>query len=155
MPKVKTVFVCQNCGWNSPRWQGQCSECGEWNTLVEEVVASRTEAVASKVVANAAQQKIISFSEIAQSEISLRRISTGIGEFDRVLGGTDDQRGMVAGGVYLIGGEPGIGKSTLLTQLVLALLKKEGADGGGRPILYVCGEESPSQITFRIKRIIK
>ncbi len=155
MAKVRTVFICQNCGWNSPRWQGQCSECGEWNTLVEEVAQTKASAATEERVATAAAQKVISFTDIALSEITLQRLSTGIGEFDRVLGGAEGQQGMVAGGVYLIGGEPGIGKSTLLTQVVLSLLKKEKSSVGGRPILYVCGEESPAQITLRIKRIIK
>ncbi len=157
MSKIKTVFVCQNCGWHSPRWQGQCSDCNEWNTLVEEIAETRTEQQSTKTVTAAAQQKLVAFTDIMQSDVSLRRISTGIGEFDRVLGGADNQRGMVEGGVYLIGGEPGIGKSTLLTQVVLALLKKESLDSNNnsRPILYVCGEESPTQISLRIKRMIK
>lgn len=157
MPKVKTIFVCQNCGWHSPRWQGQCSECGEWNTLVEEVSENKLAATTSDKLTQAAQQKVLSFVDVAKSDTIIRRLSTGISEFDRVLGGAEGQQGMVAGGVYLIGGEPGIGKSTLLTQVVLALLRTADRDQTiiQKPILYVCGEESPAQISLRINRIIK
>lgn len=165
MAKSQTVFVCQNCGETFPKWMGQCSNCGEWNTLVEQMAAppttgavggggSRTKAINP--------QNIVSFSEVKATKRPKSRSSTQIGELDRVLGG-----GMVPGAVMLIGGEPGIGKSTLLTQMVVQVIanhvspqknksaKSEVASGDEFVILYVAGEESPSQIVLRISRILE
>jgi DNA repair protein RadA/Sms len=171
MAKTTTVFICQNCGAEHPKWSGQCSNCGQWNTLVEEVKISdkgkRSEtAPASKPVD---PKNIVPFSRVDLASAQKRRFSTQLGELDRVLGG-----GLVPGAVVLIGGEPGIGKSTLLTQMVLLMLsnwlssekavktkgaqKKASAEQDSnevRPILYVCGEESPAQISLRIKRILE
>ncbi|MDQ3008451.1 MAG: DNA repair protein RadA [bacterium] len=163
MAKPKTVFTCQNCGEKHPRWQGQCSNCSEWNTLVESI-----EAVPVKRGIGVPAEKaydssnVIAFSEVDLAGAQKRRISTTIGEFDRVLGSgrlSDGSltTGMVPGAVMLIGGEPGIGKSTLLTQMVVQLIFRatEVNPNADKPLLYVSGEESPSQISLRIKRILE
>jgi DNA repair protein RadA/Sms len=139
MSKTKTLFVCQECGADSPKWIGKCPSCGNWNTYVEEIkitkgANSRFVAQTDKVVA-----KPLSFDKI-QSE-SFTRLETGILEFDRILGG-----GIVPGGFILLGGEPGIGKSTLALQLALKSKSK---------VLYVSGEESASQIKMRAERVGK
>lgn len=141
MPKTSTKFVCSNCGNESLKWQGQCNGCAEWNTLVETVV-STTRPAKSRRSGTIPIAKIIKFQDIKGQDVV--RVKTGIGELDRVLGG-----GLVPGSVVLLAGEPGIGKSTLLTQLCL---KMEGSDPS---ILYVCGEESPEQIKMRINRLGK
>lgn len=139
MAKVKTNFFCQNCGHSSPKWEGKCSSCGEWNTYVEEVVTSNTKsATAPKLGASGKQFEIRSISEIEVNPE--KRLNTPDIEFDRVLGG-----GLVPGSLTLIGGEPGIGKSTLLLQLAL--------NWSGRKILYISGEESEGQIRMRAERI--
>jgi DNA repair protein RadA/Sms len=148
MSKSSSVFVCQNCGASYPKWSGQCAQCWEWNSLVETVqTKTRGKSTAPLEISNL----VTPFSEVEPASASKRRFSSGIGELDRVLGG-----GIVPGGVALIGGEPGIGKSTLLTQLVLQLLERSAAatDVAGS-ILYVCGEESPQQISLRISRILE
>ncbi len=136
MAKAKTQFVCSECGYTSVKWSGKCPSCNEWNTLVEEVVEI---APAGKAKIVSAPAKIITFDKIPLE--SEKRFSTGIGEFDRVLGG-----GVVPGGVCLAGGEPGIGKSTLFLQ-VAKLLSAFGN------VLYVSGEESPAQIKMRAQRL--
>ncbi|MPS73595.1 MAG: DNA repair protein RadA [Chryseobacterium sp.] len=132
MAKLKTQYFCQNCGAQYSQWHGQCKTCGEWNTLVEEIVEKSTKSVATK-----SRSHIINIIEVETSEEP--RIKTPSEELDRVLGG-----GIVLGSVTLIGGEPGIGKSTLLLQLALKMKKK---------ILYVSGEESASQIKMRADRL--
>jgi DNA repair protein RadA/Sms len=151
----KSIFVCQNCGSAFPKWQGQCTSCGEWNTLVEEMEPDKpkkgkksTRTMDSRDI----KDKVISQQHVSQSTTTQRRISTGITEFDRVLGGPEGASGMVQGAVMLIGGEPGIGKSTLLTQLVLHQLAKNLLN---ETIVYVAGEESPSQINLRINRLLE
>ncbi len=133
MAKLKTVYFCQNCGAQYPQWHGQCKNCGEWNTLVEEVV----EKTSSKSTLSRSKQHIINIIEVETNEEP--RILTPSEELNRVLGG-----GIVLGSVTLIGGEPGIGKSTLLLQLALKMKKR---------ILYVSGEESASQIKMRADRL--
>lgn len=133
MPKLKTAYYCQNCGTQFSQWYGQCKNCGSWNTLVEEVVEKSD-------VKNSLDKKknhIINIIEVETNEEP--RIKTISEELNRVLGG-----GIVLGSVILIGGEPGIGKSTLLLQLALKMKKK---------ILYVSGEESASQIKMRADRL--
>ncbi len=151
MAKLKTVFVCQTCGTEFPRWTGQCSSCGAWNTLVEEV-QDKTLIRAEK---HSLEKNSISFSQVELVKGAKQRFSTGVGELDRVLGSDNSVQGMVAGAVILLGGEPGIGKSTLLTQVVLHEVERAAEEGDSRKILYVCGEESPSQIVLRINRLLE
>ncbi|AMC34878.1 DNA repair protein RadA [Janthinobacterium sp. B9-8] len=136
MAKIRSSFICQLCGSASPKWQGQCPGCGEWNTLQEGVAET---APATRFQSLAADGAIHQLIDVEAAEIP--RIATGMAELDRVLGG-----GLVPGGVVLIGGDPGIGKSTLLLQ-AMTLLAAE------RPVLYVSGEESPQQIALRAKRL--
>ena len=136
MAKTKTSFFCQNCGTQHAQWQGQCHACKSWNTLVEEIL-EKTPPQAWKEEANTASNKAVLLEEIqTHTEI---RIDTKDAELNRVLGG-----GMVPGAVILLGGEPGIGKSTLLLQLALS---------SEHPILYVSGEESQKQIKLRANRM--
>jgi DNA repair protein RadA/Sms len=136
MAKGKSIYSCSECGATSPKWQGQCPGCGEWNTLVESVAEKpgghRFESLTPVA-------RLVNLSEIETRESE--RIATGIAEFDRALGG-----GLVAGGVVLIGGDPGIGKSTLLLQ-ALSLLSS------GCKVLYVSGEESGEQVALRARRL--
>ena len=139
MAKAKsTAFFCQNCGYESAKWQGQCPACHEWNTFTEEPVAKITGSAAVKKAA--AEIRPVRLSEIQTDES--QRISSGMKELDRVLGG-----GIVAGSLMLVGGDPGIGKSTLLLQVCHNLT------GTGHKVLYVSGEESVQQIKLRAKRI--
>ena len=134
---LHSKYICQQCGYESTGWLGKCPECGTWNSLVETVVSTGQESKRVKEYKkNSITSKPIKLSEIKQTQT--QRISTKISELDRVLGG-----GLVPGQVVLIAGEPGIGKSTLLTQL---------ANNLGN-VLYVCGEESASQIAIRAKRL--
>jgi len=137
MAKVKTFYQCQSCGYTSPKWLGKCPDCEEWNTLVEE----RKEIVSSRLSLPAqfrkSEPQILSSISAAHDQ----RTSTGIRELDRVLGG-----GVVTGSVILVGGDPGIGKSTLLLQALA------GLSGQGQ-VLYVSGEESPEQIKIRAERL--
>ena len=137
--KNATVFFCQECGYESSKWMGQCPACKQWNTFVEEKVVS---ACNSKGVKSAIRE---SSKPAVLSEISLEeedRITTGLEELDRVLGG-----GLVAGSLTLVGGDPGIGKSTLLLQVCRNL------SGDNREVLYVSGEESLKQIKLRANRL--
>lgn len=155
MAKATTAYVCQQCGETTPKWMGQCPNCGQWNTLVETVIEKPGKAGKNSL---GGQQKtvsadaVVSFGDAGHQALPQERISTGIGEFDRVLGMTTSKGkstgGIVPGAVILIGGEPGIGKSTLLTQMVIEMAERS------TQILYVAGEESPSQITLRINRIL-
>ena len=145
MARATSVWECQQCGSQSPKWSGRCPDCGQWNTLVETVVSgnrAKGQGLRAKgqkgTTPNAKPQKL---SDILKDiDTSSRRITTGIGELDRVLGG-----GLVPGQVALLAGEPGMGKSTLLSQVALQLSS----------ILYVCGEESPSQVAMRLQRLYK
>lgn len=139
--KSGTVFFCQNCGYESSKWMGQCPGCREWNSFVEEPVSKP----AHMGAAAGQQGRRGSVQPSVLSEISLKeedRISTGIGELDRVLGG-----GVVQGSLTLVGGDPGIGKSTLLLQVCRNL------SGSGQKVLYISGEESLAQIKMRADRI--
>lgn len=136
--KSKTVFVCGECGYETPKWVGKCPGCGEWNTMVEDV------RLPQKAAVSAAPRPAHTFSAIPLSQINAadeHRFVTGISELDRVLGG-----GIVKGSVILLSGDPGIGKSTILLQVCNALQ-------GNIKILYVSGEESAIQIKLRAKRI--
>jgi len=138
MARKATVFVCQGCNSQFPKWAGQCANCGQWNSLVETVVASVSPSRKEKTT-------LYSTNPVKISQVKAERVSrqmTGIKELDRVLGG------IVPGSVVLIAGSPGMGKSTLLTQLALKLAKTKTAS-----VLYVCGEESPSQVKMRVERL--
>ena len=137
MAKNRTIYFCRNCGAQSATWVGRCHPCGEWNTFEEEVLPSENHP-ANRSGAQQVKSRPVHLSEIAPSTGS-RRILTGIQEINRVLGG-----GIVPGSVILLGGEPGIGKSTLLLQLALSLPEK-------RKVLYVSGEESEMQLKMRAR----
>lgn len=137
MKKIKTVFRCQECGYTSPKWLGRCPDCGKWNTFAEE-----KELPASRLGARALtgfSSEVVALKSISAENFV--RVKTGIGEFDRMLGG-----GLVPGSILLLGGPPGIGKSTLMLQVSNALSKTSR-------VLYVSGEESLSQIKSRAERL--
>lgn len=136
MAKSKSTFVCQSCGTNSAKWIGRCPACGEWNTYIEEIVAKPQAGTSSSVKRFTSRPKKLA--EIKSEDV--KRMQTGNQEFDRVVGG-----GIVPGSIILIGGEPGIGKSTLVLQLALAI--KEFT------ILYISGEESQQQLKMRAERL--
>jgi DNA repair protein RadA/Sms len=135
----KTTFVCQNCGSTSPRWVGKCPSCGEWNTLTEEADAVRPPGTG---LARRGSGRVIVLEGLKGSTQEAPRFSTGIGELDRVTGG-----GIVPGSALLIGGEPGIGKSTLLLQLAATLAR------AGRRAVYFSGEEAAAQVRLRAERL--
>ncbi len=140
MAKDKSVYICTECGTYEPKWQGQCPACMAWNTLVESVAeTASTNRYANKFESLAATGQLQKLNDIEAADVE--RQPTGLAEFDRVLGG-----GLVEGGVILIGGDPGIGKSTLLLQVLCHLGKSSQA-------IYVSGEESPQQIAMRAKRL--
>lgn len=139
MAKIKTRFVCQDCGTSSPKWMGRCAGCGTWNSLVEEV-SSRTTGHSAQSTLTSSISSLAS--DDADAEDSRPRISTGNTELDRVLGG-----GLVSDSFVLIGGDPGIGKSTLLLQLL------EGLCSQSIRVLYASGEESVSQLKSRAHRL--
>src|SRR5678815_5686799 len=139
MKKTDTIFVCQNCSYQSRKWLGKCPECGEWNSLVEERAKSNRKG------AGATSFKLREIEAVAYSEIEPQddvRIGSGVTEFDRVLGG-----GIVPGTLVLIGGDPGIGKSTLLLQVA------DHLSLSGTTVLYVSGEESERQVKLRGERL--
>lgn len=143
MPKAKSVYVCRECGFESPKWNGKCPNCGSWNSLEETEIIPKTKAtigVSAKSTGNDLSEKIVSLAD-ADTSLNEVRYKTGLGELDRVLGG-----GLVKGSLVLLGGEPGIGKSTLLLQICEFL-------GSSHTILYVSGEESIRQIKLRAQRL--
>jgi len=131
--KEKKGFICQNCGYESPKWLGRCPNCGEWNTFAEEVLKKK-EKFSVKTTSP------VKFKDV--ENVSIERINTGINEFDRVLGG-----GIVKGSLILVGGDPGIGKSTLLTTISGKFSEKD------KKVLYVSGEESVYQVKLRVERL--
>ncbi len=139
MAKPKAQFQCEACGYAAPKWMGRCPECGEWNTLVETVAPSSLPAGAI-----ASGEKPVPLCEVRADEVP--RIRTGIGELDRVLGG-----GLVPGSLVLLGGDPGIGKSTLLLQALHGIAAPQ--QGAPRGVLYVSGEESVRQTALRAQRL--
>mgnify|MGYP000568768361 CR=1 FL=1 len=144
MAKEKTVFFCSECGFETPRWQGRCPSCGEWNTLTESTVVSGGPSASHRInrdpkKVNSARNRVVRLTDIGIT--SETRIATGMGELDRVLGG-----GAVSGSLVLVGGEPGIGKSTLLLQICRDLCKNH-------KVLYVSGEESHRQLKLRADRL--
>lgn len=140
MAKLKTKFVCQQCGASYGKWAGRCENCGQWNTLVEEMVQAEKKAVVDR--SSGENLSAQDFRNI-KAEVSSTRVGTGFSEFDDVLGG-----GLMPGGVALLAGEPGIGKSTLLMQLALHVAVD-------KPVLYVSGEESAAQVKLRGDRLAK
>lgn len=138
MAKTKSVYVCQNCGAESPKWIGKCPSCGEWNSYVEEIISKEASGKTIPGFQEMAKQKPILISDVETEQEP--RIDTSNNELNRVLGG-----GLVPGSLVLIGGEPGIGKSTLVLQVVLNLK--------GKRTLYISGEESVRQIKLRAERI--
>jgi len=136
MAKNKTVFFCKECGCESTKWVGQCPGCRQWDTFVEEPVVKRS--VSSGSIKNAKEPELLSNIKIEEES----RMSSGIGELDRVLGG-----GIVPGSLVLVGGDPGIGKSTLLLQMCREIINKN------RKVLYISGEESLVQIKMRAERL--
>ena len=149
-PKVKTVYRCTECGADHPKWAGKCDVCGEWNTLVEEMAAPKVRAAAGgsarrvggleSLGAGGSVATTTRLRNVAGSEAE--RVKTGLGEFDFVLGG-----GIVPGSMVLVGGEPGIGKSTMLLQVAARVNDRGGS------ALYVTGEESPLQVKLRADRL--
>jgi DNA repair protein RadA/Sms len=142
MAKAKTVYTCTECGGQSPKWQGQCPHCSEWNTLVESIVeASGSSAHRFSTMSTGAGERGVVQKLSAVKAVDVPRKPTGIAEFDRVLGG-----GLVHGAVVLIGGDPGIGKSTLMLQALCTM-------SGASSVLYISGEESAQQIALRARRL--
>lgn len=148
MSKIKTIYRCEQCGTVHSKWAGQCSDCGEWNSLIESQTQTSTPAHKAQIGLNVAPKKggyagqTSAITTLDKVEISYEtRTSTGISEFDRVLGG-----GLVTGSVVLIGGDPGIGKSTILLQTATYMAGQQSA-------LYITGEESLSQVAMRAKRL--
>ncbi len=135
--KNRSRFNCRECGAESAKWAGQCAECGEWNTLIE--VAAKTSGGVERFAGFAPSSKVQVLDEVDISEV--KRLSSGSNELDRVLGG-----GLVPGSIVLIGGDPGIGKSTLLLQYLSSISQS-------KPVLYVSGEESAEQIAVRARRL--
>src|SRR3954471_7612701 len=134
MAKLRTLFRCHECGTGAPKWAGRCPGCGSWNTLVEEVE------VAPATVAPGLGDRAVPMKDVDTREWAAR--PTGLAELNRVLGG-----GLVPGSLTLLGGEPGIGKSTLLLQIAVHL--------PGKRVLYISGEESEQQIKMRAERVGK
>lgn len=139
MAKAKTVFVCSDCGSEARKWAGQCSDCGAWNTLVEFKPDASPVARGTRTGYAGEAQQVMTMAEVSVGEEP--RVPTGMSELDRVLGG-----GLVEGSVVLIGGDPGIGKSTILLQTMTYLAQQS-------PALYVTGEESLQQVTLRAQRL--
>src|SRR5918995_1273749 len=140
MKAPRAVFVCQECGAQAPKWMGRCADCGAWNSLVEERVADKPAGQLRSYDIPGGSTGARLYSEIELS--SQPRLSTGVNELDRVLGG-----GVVPGSLVLLGGEPGIGKSTLLLQAAGHFAREVG------PVLYASGEESEPQIKARGERL--
>ena len=141
MAKVKSKYVCQNCGYENPKWLGKCPECLQWNTFVEEIEEKMTPRQESLVKqASRSTSRPVSINSIAPKR--KERFSTSIPELDRVLGG-----GVIPGSLVLVGGDPGIGKSTLLLQV------SNNVAETGKKVLYISGEESENQIKMRAKRL--
>ena len=149
MARTKTIYRCTECGADYSKWQGRCDTCGEWNTLVEEIAAPKVAAVGGSARRIGGTRSLGEGGSIAVtprlrdvSGSEAKRWATGLREFDFVIGG-----GIVPGSMILIGGEPGIGKSTLLLQVAARLQES------GHPTLYASGEESPLQVKLRADRL--
>ena len=146
--KARPSYVCSECGWDSPKWLGQCRECREWGTLTEVAATADAAAGGAALARAAAVRPAVAARPIGEvSAEQARARPTGVGELDRVLGG-----GIVPGAVVLLAGEPGVGKSTLLLD-VAAKAAAVARERGQGPVLYVTGEESASQVRLRAERI--
>ncbi|MHB1104661.1 MAG: AAA family ATPase, partial [Devosia sp.] len=139
MARTKTSYVCQSCGAVSARWVGRCESCGEWNTIVEEIVDSGVGAGPKSAIAGGRPIQLVPLSGETESAA---RVETGLAELDRVTGG-----GFVMGSAVLVGGDPGIGKSTLLLQAAAALAER------GKRVVYISGEEAVAQVRLRAQRL--
>ncbi len=139
MAKSKSIYVCQQCGESSSKWQGQCPSCHEWNTLVESLITEKTSKLITKQGYAGGEAKVLALKDVALEDVP--RFSSSFDEFDRVIGG-----GIVPGSVILIGGDPGIGKSSILLQIMTHLSQNYSA-------LYITGEESLEQVALRAKRM--
>ncbi|HZT43976.1 MAG TPA: DNA repair protein RadA [Chthonomonadaceae bacterium] len=158
MAKLQTHYICQSCGYESLKWMGKCPECDAWDSFVEEVTLKEKPGAAGKAgglglggraIVPASGGAPVPITEVEAT--AQERLSSGIGEFDRVLGG-----GIVPGGLMLVGGDPGIGKSTLLTQVayrVAAGIGEDDTTAAPKPVLYISGEESAQQIKLRSARL--
>jgi len=142
MKKEKVVFVCKECGYESIKWLGRCPECGSWNSFVEFKPEQNLKSITTSL------SKPIKLSSLTTEDSKENRIVTGISEFDRLLGG-----GIVIGSVILIGGEPGVGKSTLMLQIAQKICSQKNFDGQNYKLLYVSGEESVHQVKLRAQRL--
>ncbi len=142
MAKLKSLYVCQNCAFESPKWMGQCPDCGEWNTF-EETLVQNTAGKSAKSASGGSVARTQRLSDVKPKKV--QRVSSGINEFNRVLGG-----GFVNGQVILLSGEPGIGKSTILTQISKSMTNENNEKS---TVIYVAGEESPEQIKLRADRM--
>ena len=140
MAKVSKAFVCQACGAVTARWSGKCAACGEWNSIIEETAAPA--GPPALVAIRGGKGRAASFEGLGTETRDAPRLPTGMAEFDRVLGG-----GLVPGSAVLVGGDPGIGKSTLLLQAAAALASS------GAPVIYLSGEEAPAQVRMRAARL--
>ena len=140
MAKDKTIYTCNECGGTTPKWLGKCPHCQAWNTLIESIAEPAASSKNNRFAALAKTAEVMALADIEASDFE--RTPTGLDELDRVLGG-----GIVEGGVVLIGGDPGIGKSTLLLQALDALQRS------GQKTLYVTGEESGAQVALRSRRL--
>ncbi len=143
MAKLKTMFVCQNCGAKHSKWSGRCDSCGQWNTLVEEVIETDSKTAIAKSQQTAVSLKPVKLASKTSKAAQQKRLGTGFADLDAVLGG-----GLLQGGVALMAGQPGIGKSTLLMQLA-------GEISQTGTVLYVSGEESLDQVADRGRRLLK
>jgi len=142
LAKIKKTFICNNCGSTSPKWQGKCPSCGEWNSFIEQINSKET--VATKIAMkniSTTKKEIVSITENSITNLGIR-IKSNIGEWDNLFGG-----GVMEASVNLIGGEPGIGKSTILLQVA------KGYVDSGEKVLYITGEESENQVIHRAKRL--
>jgi DNA repair protein RadA/Sms len=139
MAKISKAYVCQACGAVTARWSGKCASCGEWNSIIEEQTPSGSRAL---IAIKGGKGRLATFETLAAATIDSPRLPTGMAELDRVLGG-----GLVAGSAVLVGGDPGIGKSTLLLQAAAKL-----AETGAR-VVYLSGEEAPAQVRMRAMRL--
>lgn len=142
MAKIKTRYICNDCGAESPKWMGKCLECGAWNSLEEQLVQEKKNRLdLSQKYSHGDVVELLRLQEIAYTEMD--RLKTGLGELDRALGG-----GLVPGSLVLLGGEPGIGKSTLLLQSAFSIAEQQG-----HAVIYISGEESAQQIKSRAQRL--